>query len=29
MLAVIHNLFAFPDVDFRARELNSLFASSR
>lgn len=28
MLAVIHDLFAFPDVESRARELNSLFASS-
>lgn len=28
MLAVIHHLFAFPDVESRARELNSLFASS-
>ena len=27
MLAVIHDLFAFPDVESRARELNSLFAS--
>lgn len=29
MLAVIHDLFAFPDVESRARALNSLFASSR
>lgn len=29
MLAVIHALFAFPDVESRARELNSLFASPR
>jgi len=28
MLAVIHALFAFPDVESRAREFNSLFASS-
>ncbi len=27
MLAVIHALFAFPDVESRARELNSLFTS--
>jgi len=27
MLAVIHDLFAFPDVESRARKLNSLFAS--
>jgi thiamine-phosphate pyrophosphorylase len=29
MLAVIHDLFAFPDVEIRARALNSLFASPR
>jgi thiamine-phosphate pyrophosphorylase len=28
MLAVIHALFAFPDVESRARKLNSLFTSS-
>jgi len=27
MLAVIHDLFAFPDVESRARELNALFAT--
>ncbi len=27
LLAVIHALFAFPDVESRARELNSLFTS--
>ena len=29
LLAVIHDLFAFPDVESRALKLNSLFASPR